>query len=109
MVKIEVNGRTVEAEQGEMLLSAVRRAGVKIPTLCNMEGLFPSGACRMCVVEVEGANNLVPSCAFPVSDGMRVRTHSQRAVRARKTIIELLLADHPDDCQIGRASCRERV
>ncbi len=98
MVKIEVNGRTIEAESGEMLLGAIRRAGVKVPTLCHMEGLLPSGACRMCVVEVAGANNLVPSCAFPVSDGMKIQTHSPRAVRARKTIIEMLLADHPDDC-----------
>lgn len=98
MANIEVNGRTVEAQQGEMLLNVLRRSGVSIPTLCNMEGLLPSGACRMCVVEVEGSPNLTPSCAFPVSDGMKVKTHSPRAVRARKTIIELLLADHPDDC-----------
>ncbi|HOA72361.1 MAG TPA: NADH-dependent [FeFe] hydrogenase, group A6 [Phycisphaerae bacterium] len=98
MVNIEVNGRTVQAEQGEMLLPVLRRAGVKIPTLCHMEGLLPSGACRMCVVEVEGAPNLTPSCAFPVSEGMKIKTHSPRAVRARKTIVELLLADHPDDC-----------
>jgi NADH-quinone oxidoreductase subunit G/NADP-reducing hydrogenase subunit HndD len=98
MAKIEINGRAVEAEKGEMLLGALRRAGIQIPTLCNMDGLPASGACRMCVVEVEGANNLVPSCAFPVNDGMKIRTHSPRAVRARKTIVELLLADHPDDC-----------
>ena len=98
MANIEVNGRTVEAQPGEMLLGALRRSGVEIPTLCNMEGFLPSGACRMCVVEVQGANNLVPSCAFPVTDGMKIQTHSPRAVRARKTIVELLLADHPDDC-----------
>jgi NADH-quinone oxidoreductase subunit G/NADP-reducing hydrogenase subunit HndD len=97
-VKIEVNKRTVEARSGEMLLGALRRAGVNVPTLCHMENLFPSGACRMCVVEVEGQRNLVPSCAYPVADGMKVQTHSPRAIRARKTIIELLLANHPDDC-----------
>jgi len=98
MATIEVNGKNVEAAPGEMLLDALKRAGVKVPTLCHMEGLFPSGACRMCVVEVEGQRNLIPSCASPVSDGMKVRTHSPRAIRARKTIIELLLANHPDDC-----------
>ncbi|MDD3468711.1 MAG: NADH-dependent [FeFe] hydrogenase, group A6 [Thermoguttaceae bacterium] len=97
-VTIEVNGRPIEAESGEMLLSALRRAGVKVPTLCNMANLTPTGSCRICVVEVEGQRSLVPSCAFPVSAGMKVRTHSPRAVEARKTIIELLLADHPDDC-----------
>lgn len=98
MVTIEVNNRTIQAKRGEMLLAALQRAGVEVPTLCNMSDLLPSGACRMCVVEVEGQRGLVPSCAYPVADGMKVRTHSPRAVRARKTIIELLLANHPDDC-----------
>ncbi len=98
MITIEVNGRPVEAQPGEMLLAALRRAGIKVPTLCHIDGLTPSGACRMCVVEVEGQRGLVPSCAYPVSAGMKVQTHSQRAVQARKTIIELLLANHPDDC-----------
>lgn len=98
MIEIEVNGRTVHAEEGEMLLAALRRGGVRVPTLCQMEGLPPSGACRMCVVEVEGQRGLAPSCALPVSKGMKVKTHSSRAVQARQTIIELLLANHPDDC-----------
>lgn len=98
MVTIEVNKRPIKAKAGEMLLAALRRAGINVPTLCHMEGLLPSGACRLCVVDVEGQRNLVPSCAFPVFDGMKVQTHSLRAVRARKTIVELLLANHPDDC-----------
>ncbi len=98
MITIEVNGRPVPAEKGEMLLTAIRRAGVRVPTLCHVEGLSATGACRMCVVEVEGQRGLVPSCAFPAADGMKVRTHSPRAIKARKTIVELLLANHPDDC-----------
>ena len=98
MLTIEVNGRTVEAQKGEMLLATLRRARVEVPTLCHVDGLTPTGACRLCVVEVAGVAGLVPSCAYPVSEGMQVETHSSRAVRARKTIIELLLADHPDDC-----------
>ena len=98
MIQIEVNGRTLHAEKGEMLLGALRRAGIRVPTLCHIDGLPPSGACRMCVVEVEGQRNLVPSCALPVFEGMKVKTHSPRAVQARQTIIELLLANHPDDC-----------
>jgi NADH-quinone oxidoreductase subunit G/NADP-reducing hydrogenase subunit HndD len=98
VIKIEVNGRTVEAQEGETLLTTVRRAGISIPTLCHFDGLLPSGACRMCVVEVEGQRSLVPSCAFPVSNGLKVKTHSQRAVDARRTLVELLLANHPDDC-----------
>ena len=98
MINIEVNNRNIEAEPGETILTALKRAGISVPTLCHMENLFPTGACRMCVVEVEGQRNLIPSCAFPVADGMKIQTHSPRVVRARKTIVELLLADHPDDC-----------
>lgn len=98
MITIEVNKRSIPAEKGEMLLTALQRAGISVPTLCHLDGLNASGACRMCVVEVEGQRGLVPSCAFPVSDGMKIRTHSPRAVSARKTIVELLLANHPDDC-----------
>lgn len=96
MIQIEVNKRQVEANKGELLLTAIRRAGIKVPTLCHFEGLPPSGACRLCVVEMDG--RLVPSCATAAADGMKCQTHSAKAVRARKTIIELLLADHPDDC-----------
>ena len=98
MIRIEVNGREVDAQDGEMLLPALRRAGIAIPTLCHYEGLPPSGACRMCVVEVPGQRGLVPSCAYPVAAGMKVQTHSPRAVDARRTLVELLLASHPDDC-----------
>ncbi len=98
MVAIEVNGRTIEAKPGEMLLATLERAGIKVPTLCHLAPLTPTGACRMCVVEVEGQRNLSPSCALPVSAGMKVKTHSPRAIRARKTVIELLLSNHPDDC-----------
>jgi len=98
MFTIEVDNRVVKAKPEETILDVLKRIGIKVPTLCHLEGLFPSGACRMCVVEVEGMNGLVPSCAFPVQQGMKIKTHSPRAIRARKTIIELLLADHPDDC-----------
>ena len=98
MVTIEINNKSVTAEEDETILSALKRQGIKVPTLCHMENLFPTGACRMCVVEVEGQRNLIPSCAYPVSEGMKIKTHSPRVVRARKTIIELLLANHPDDC-----------
>ncbi len=98
MFNIEVNNRSIEAKPGEMILETLERAGINVPTLCHIKGLFPSGACRMCVVEVEGIPGLIPSCAFPVREGMKIKTHSPRALRARKTIIELLLANHPDDC-----------
>jgi len=108
VIEIEVNQRTIQAEPGEPILNALERAGIKVPTLCHIEGLTPSGACRICVVEVEGRPGLVPSCAFPVASGMKIRTHSPRAVAARQTIVELLLANHPDDCLycIRNGNCR---
>lgn len=98
----------MHARPGEMLLSLLKREGIDISTLCAMPELAPSGSCRLCVVEVEGARNLVPSCAFPVTAGMKVQTHSTRAVNARRTLVELLLANHPDDClYCGRnGNCR---
>lgn len=97
-MQIEVNGKTITAQNDDTILSAVRRAGLDIPTLCHMDGYPPSGACRICVVEVEGAPGLVPACSAGIREGMKIKTHSQRALEARRTIVELLLANHPDDC-----------
>ncbi len=97
-ITIEVNNRTIQAHKGDTILEALNRNGIRVPTLCNMTDLTPSGACRLCVVEVEGRDNLVTSCSHVVENGMRIMTHSPRVVRARKTLVELLLANHPDDC-----------
>jgi iron-only hydrogenase group A len=98
MVNITLNNRKIQVKPGVTILSAAEAAGEKIPTLCHIKDLFPSGACRMCVVEVKGKPNLTPSCAFPVEEGMDVQTRSPRVINARRTIIELLLASHPFDC-----------
>src|SRR5512133_1139670 len=95
---IEVNNREITARKGETILSALQRSGIRVPTICSMKDFSPTGACRMCVVEVEGKNNLVPSCSYPVEEWMKIYTHSPRVIKARKTIVELLLSDHPDDC-----------
>jgi iron-only hydrogenase group A len=97
MAKITINNSEIEVKSGETILQAANKAGILIPTLCHMEGFEPSGACRICVVELEG-RGLVPSCSFPAADGMKIKTHSPRALKARKTVIELLLANHPDSC-----------
>ncbi|NLV30017.1 MAG: 4Fe-4S binding protein [Acidobacteria bacterium] len=98
MIEMQVDGRTIEASEGETILSALKREGIQVPTLCHMEGLPPSGACRMCVVEMEGAPGLIPSCSYPVAPGMKLQTRSLKVLEARKTIVELLLGNHPDDC-----------
>lgn len=88
------------AEPGMTILDAAKSVGISIPTLCHMKDLFPTGACRICSVEVEGQRNLIPSCAYPVYEGMVVETNSHRVRRARKTIVELLVENHPQDCLI---------
>jgi iron-only hydrogenase group A len=98
MLNIEVDNRQVEAREGETILSALRRNGVEVPTLCHMEDLTPTGACRLCVVEVEGMGGLIPSCSFPVAQGMKIKSRSPRVLEARKTVVQLLLSNHPDDC-----------
>lgn len=95
---IEVNNIPIKAHKGETILQALQRNGIQVPTLCYMAGKLPTGACRMCVVEVEGYPGLIPSCSHPVEDWMKIQTHSPRVIQARKAVIELLLASHPDDC-----------
>jgi len=97
MVTLEINGLQVSVENGSTLLEAAQFLGFPIPTLCHMEGLSPYGACRLCVVEIgEGpAAKLVTSCTFPVQEGLKVRTASRRVLKARRMIIELLLASCP--------------
>lgn len=82
------------------ILDAAKSVGIHIPTLCHLKNLFPTGACRICSVEVEGQRGLIPACAYPVFQGMVVETDSTRVQRARKTIVELLVENHPQDCLI---------
>jgi NADH-quinone oxidoreductase subunit G/NADP-reducing hydrogenase subunit HndD len=96
--QIEVNNKKLEAKQGETILEVLTRNGMQVPTLCHMKDMIPTGSCRMCVVELENNGRLVPSCSFPASPEMKIKTHSPRVVDARKTIVELLLSNHPDDC-----------
>ena len=95
---IEVNNKEIKAKRGETILKALLRNGIRVPTLCYMSNQLPTGACRLCVVEVEGREGLIPSCSMPVEEWMKIKTHSPRVIKARKTIVELLLANHPDDC-----------
>lgn len=98
MITIEVNGTPIDAKADETLLTVLRRNQIAVPTLCHMPDLFPTGACRLCVVEIDGMPNLAASCSVLAVNGMKIRTHSPRVLEARKTIVELLLASHPDDC-----------
>jgi len=97
MINLKINGIDVSVDRGTTLLEAAQFLGLPIPTLCHMEGLTPYGACRLCVVEVGDPPNsrMVTSCTYPAEEGVKVRTASARVVRARKMIVELLLASCP--------------
>ncbi|HHO75423.1 MAG TPA: 4Fe-4S dicluster domain-containing protein [Deltaproteobacteria bacterium] len=97
MVTLTINGLKVRVEEGMTILEAARFVGFPIPTLCHNDGLSPYGACRLCVVEIgqEPKSKLVSSCTYPVEEGLTVRTASQRVLKARGMIIELLLASCP--------------
>ena len=99
MPNVTINNVDVEVPEGTTILNAAKQIGVKIPTLCYMEDVQAIGACRVCLVEVEGAKALVASCVTPVTDGMKVQTNSSRVREARRTVVELLLSDHDGDCQ----------
>lgn len=104
MPRITINGRELETAAGSTILEAAKSAGIRIPTLCHLEGHEALGACRVCVVEVDGARTTVPACVTPAADGMVVRTNSARARSARRTVVELLLSEHDGDCRYcGRA------
>jgi NADH dehydrogenase/NADH:ubiquinone oxidoreductase subunit G len=97
MIHLKINGIEVSVERGTTLLEAARFLGFPVPTLCHMEGLSPYGACRLCLVEIgePPASRLVTSCTYPAEEGLTVRTASTRVVRARRMIVELLLASCP--------------
>jgi NADH dehydrogenase/NADH:ubiquinone oxidoreductase subunit G len=97
-VKVIIDGIETYTQPGTTILETARAIDVPIPTLCHMRGLLPIGGCRICVVEVEGASRLVGACHTLVADNMTVNTRSQKVMRARKTIIELMLAGHTGPC-----------
>ncbi len=103
IVKLNIDNKSVVVEQGTTILEAAKSVGVDIPTLCHMKlhdvGYENNpGGCRICVVEVEGRRNLAPACKTECSEGMSINTHSLRVVNARRTVMELILSDHPAEC-----------
>src|ERR1051325_12120370 len=90
LVDLTIDGRAVRVPEGTTILAACRDLGIEIPTLCFLDTLHPVNVCRVCVVEVEGARVLVPSCSRAVEDGMVVRTRSDRVTHSRKLVLEML-------------------
>lgn len=98
--QVTINGNRFSFEPGETILEVARRNSIDIPTLCYLKGAAPTGACRVCVVEVEKARNLLPACATPVQAGMVIHTESPAVVTSRKMTIELLLASGNHNCAV---------
>ena len=98
LVNLTIDGESVAVPQGTTILEAARRLNVHIPTLCYHEDQAVKAVCRICVVEVEGQRLLPAACSTPVSEGMVVKTASPKVIAARKNIMELILARHPQDC-----------
>jgi NADH-quinone oxidoreductase subunit G len=98
-VKLTIDSRKVEVEAGATILEASKKAEIKIPTLCAWTEIgHTPGACRVCMTEVEGQRSLIAACVFPVAEGMVVHTNTEKVRMARKMVVELLLANHPQEC-----------
>ena len=104
-IKLNINGREVEAKEGELLIDVISRSGIFVPTLCKNNHLHPAGACRLCVVEIENVSKLQASCTTPVREGLVVKTHTPRVIKSRRLNVELLLANHNKDC----TSCSQNL
>lgn len=105
MVNLTIDDIKVQVPKGTTILKAAKSIGIDIPTLCHYElkgqGIENRpGSCRVCMVEIEGKGNLAAACATNVSEGMRVKTHTLRVIMARRTVVDLLLSDHPADCLV---------
>ena len=104
-INLTIDNKPVKIEKGSTILEAARTAGIDIPTLCHMKLDDMNienkpGGCRICVVEVEGRKNLAPSCCTNATDGMVIKTNTMRVLNSRRTVLELILSDHPADCLI---------
>ncbi len=100
MVNLKIDGRDVEIAKGATILAAAEKVGIKIPTLCFLKKISPTGACRICVVEIEGADKPMTACNTPAVDGMVVTTWTEKLHKIRQQVMQLLLVNHPLDCPV---------
>jgi predicted molibdopterin-dependent oxidoreductase YjgC len=107
MINLTIDGKDIEVAEGTTVLEAAKQLGIDVPTLCHDDRLKPFGACRLCIVEIAGMPKPVTSCTTPAAADMIVKTQSAKLYRLRKTTVELLLSDHPNDCMtcIGAGEC----
>ena len=98
MIKVTINGKTVEVKEGSSILDAARLANIKIPTLCKHPDLEASGGCGLCIVKIKGLNKMLRACTTEVTPNMEVTTHDPELVSVRRTVLELIMSNHPQDC-----------
>ena len=114
MVHLTINGRVVQATEGEMLLDVIKRLDIDVPAICHHDSVEPFGSCRLCTVEItradwDGWKNYVTSCLYPVADGLIVNTHSEPVNEIRKTLLDLYLARHPHSLVIQKLAAEHGV
>lgn len=97
---LTIDGKQISAEEGATVLQAATEAGITIPTLCHLEGVYDVGACRLCIVEVAGSPKLLPACTTKVAEGMDIKTDSERLRKYRRMILELLFAERNHICAV---------
>ena len=97
---LTIDGKLVSAREEQTVLDAARDAGIDIPTLCHLEGVHDAGACRLCLVEVKGANRLLPACVLKVAEDMEVTTNSERLRKYRRMVVEMLFAERNHVCSV---------
>ena len=113
-IAITIDGQKIKTEAGARIWEVAQSMGVEIPRLCHQPGMEPVGVCRVCAVEVEGARTLVPSCHRKVEPGMVIHTQTERVLRAQKTLVAMLMADHgaesePQNCELTALAERMEV
>ena len=110
LIDIKIEGQPYKVEEGLTILEAARQCGYDIPSLCTFNhGECSLGSCRVCLVEATGARGLVASCVYPVAPGMEIKISSPKAVKARRTSVELLLSNHNQNCQQCRKNDRSKI
>lgn len=100
VVTLKINGVDLAIEEGSTILNAAKEAGIRIPTLCHLDGVSDVGACRLCLVEIKGTNRLLPACVTQVSEGMEITTHTEQLNEYRRMVIEMLFAEGNHVCAV---------
>ena len=107
---IAIDGKKITFKAGKTVIEAARDAGIYIPSLCTHSELEPFGACRLCIVKIEGMRGFPPSCSTEMKDGMVITTNDKELKKIRRTVLEMLLSEHPNTCIIckDRNECEDR-